>query len=115
MKLSPKMSAALRQLARHPRPLAAWQIIHHESTAAALQRRGFVESARRTADSMRRNGGFGASTYACRYDYHVYRLTAAGLAAAPVDRVCIGCDHRWTGELACPRCKAPGQPIGGAQ
>ncbi len=26
-------------------------------------------------------------------------------------RICIECDHRWTGDLNCPECGAPGQPL----
>jgi len=26
-------------------------------------------------------------------------------------RICIECDHRWSGDLACPECGAPGQPL----
>jgi len=26
-------------------------------------------------------------------------------------RVCIECDHRWNGELSCPECGAPGEPL----
>lgn len=28
-------------------------------------------------------------------------------------RICIECDHRWTGALPCPECGAPGQPLPG--
>jgi hypothetical protein len=26
-------------------------------------------------------------------------------------RICIECDHRWDGDLNCPECGAPGQPL----
>jgi hypothetical protein len=26
-------------------------------------------------------------------------------------RICIECDHRWTGDLNCPQCGAPGEPL----
>jgi len=26
-------------------------------------------------------------------------------------RLCIACDHRWTGDLNCPECGEPGQPL----
>jgi len=26
-------------------------------------------------------------------------------------RCCIECGHIWFGKLACPKCKAPGEPI----
>jgi hypothetical protein len=26
-------------------------------------------------------------------------------------RICIECDHRWTGDLACPECGSPGEPL----
>jgi hypothetical protein len=28
-----------------------------------------------------------------------------------IRRICIECDHRWTGGLNCPECGAPGEPL----
>ena len=28
-----------------------------------------------------------------------------------IDRACVACPHVWTGDLACPACGEPGEPL----